>query len=73
MEFANRTEKEYKYIMKTLTHHVLEDKYRYDHEWEDGDIVISDQWLSIHKRWAFQGMEERLLHRIASDYKNVYS
>lgn len=72
MEFANKTEKEYKYIMKTLTRHALEDKYRYDHEWEDGDIVISDQWLSIHKRWAFEGMEERLLHRIAGDYKNVY-
>ena len=73
MEFVNRTDEEFKRIMDTLTKHVLNEKYVYDHEWEDGDLVISDQWLSIHKRWAFEAMDKRLLHRIACDYKNVYN
>ena len=44
---------------------------RYDHYWEDGDVVISEQWLSIHKRWEFKRMSERILHRIAFDYSKV--
>ena len=73
MEFANRPPEEFDRIMKMLTDHVLKSKYVYDHDWKDGDIVISDQWLSIHKRWAFEHMDKRLLHRIACDYKNVFN
>jgi taurine dioxygenase len=73
MEFANRSQEEFDSIMRTLTEHVLNSKYAYHHDWKDEDIVISDQWLSIHKRWAFEGMDKRLLHRIACDYKNVYN
>jgi alpha-ketoglutarate-dependent taurine dioxygenase len=73
MEFANRSQQEFDSIMRTLTEHVLKSKYAYHHEWKDGDVVISDQWLSIHKRWAFEDMDKRLLHRIAFDYKNVYN
>ena len=42
------------------------------HDWEDGDLVISEQWLSIHKRWTFEKMDKRVLHRIAFDYDKVY-
>jgi taurine dioxygenase len=73
MEFANRSNDEFSSIMKNLIDHVLNEKYAYHHDWDDGDIVISDQWLSIHKRWHFDGMDKRLLHRIACDYKNVYN
>ena len=45
-----------------------QEKYMYHHEWQDGDLVISDQWLSIHKRWEFEHMDKRVLHRIAIDY-----
>ena len=50
-----------------LKNHILQDKYRYDHYWEDGDVVISEQWLTIHKRHAFEKMNERLMYRIAID------
>ena len=50
-----------------LKNHILQDKYRYDHYWEDGDVVISEQWLTIHKRHAFDKMNERLMYRIAID------
>lgn len=64
----DKSDKEFKDIMKMLKSHVLKDKYRYDHEWNDGDIVLSEQWLSVHKRWEFKDMQKRVLHRIAFDY-----
>ena len=58
-------------VYEELKEHVLQDRFRYDHYWEDGDIVISEQWLTIHKRWEFKDMEKRILHRIAFDYSKI--
>lgn len=69
---ADTSEEEYTEIWTKLRDHILQEKYMYHHDWEDGDIVISEQWLSIHKRWKFQDMESRLLHRIAFDYNKIY-
>jgi len=45
-------------------------KYIYDHHWQDGDVLLADQYLGIHKRWAFENMEQRVLHRITTSYDN---
>ena len=58
-------------VFEELKEHVLQDRFRYDHYWEDGDIVISEQWLTIHKRWEFENMDKRMLHRIAFDYSKI--
>lgn len=58
-------------FIEDLRQHCEQEKYMYDHHWEDGDIVISDQWQSIHRRWAFEHMDKRLLHRVAMDYNNI--
>lgn len=71
--FENYEETEYEEIMNLLIQHVLQEKYVYHHNWEDGDVVISEQWLSIHKRWPFDNMDNRVLHRIAFDYSKVYT
>ena len=55
-----------------LKSHCTKEKYIYHHDWQDRDLVISEQWLSIHKRWEFAGMKDRLLHRIAFDYDKAY-
>ena len=68
----NIDERRYNLIWELLYDHVLNDKYIYHHDWNDGDIVISEQWLSVHKRWEFDGMGNRLLHRIAFNYDNIY-
>lgn len=68
---VDKSEPEFVATMTWLTAHVLQDKYRYDHDWRDGDVVISEQWLTIHKRWECDNMENRLLHRIAFDYSKV--
>lgn len=59
-------------LMDRLKEHVLKPEFCYDHEWQDGDVVISEQWLSIHKRWAFDKMDQRVLHRIAFDHSKLY-
>lgn len=55
-----------------LKSHCTKEKYIYHHDWQDNDLVISEQWLSIHKRWQFDDMKNRLLHRIAFDYDKAY-
>jgi alpha-ketoglutarate-dependent taurine dioxygenase len=64
---------EYNEIAKFLRYHIEQEKYMYHHFWDDGDAVISDQWLSIHKRWKFDKIEDRILHRIAFDYSKIFN
>jgi taurine dioxygenase len=71
--FEGYSEERFQSIMTRLREHVLQDKYVYHHDWQDGDVVIAEQWLGIHKRWAFENMDKRILHRIAFDYSNVYN
>jgi alpha-ketoglutarate-dependent taurine dioxygenase len=66
--FANATDDETKTIMDYLTDHTTQEKYLYHHDWQDGDITLSEQWLGIHKRWAFPNMVNRLLHRIVFNF-----
>lgn len=58
-------------IIQDLKEWCDQEKYMYHHDWEDGDLVLSDQWLSLHKRWEFEHMDRRVLHRIAMDYSNI--
>jgi alpha-ketoglutarate-dependent taurine dioxygenase len=55
-------------LVKPIWEHTIQDKYCYHHDWEDGDIVIAEQWLGVHRRWPFERIQERLLHRIAIDF-----
>ena len=66
--FEGLTRNESQEIIEPLRNHVLQEKYIYHHDWDDGDIVISDQWLGVHKRWKFVSLENRVLHRAAIDY-----
>jgi alpha-ketoglutarate-dependent taurine dioxygenase len=66
--FVGLSDEESKNIIDWLTEHTTQDKYCYHHDWDDGDIVIAEQWLGIHKRWPFAEIEKRTLHRIAFDF-----
>lgn len=66
------SESEFEEIHQELVHHITKEQFAYHHDWIDGQIIMSDQWLSLHKRWEFDKMEDRVLHRIALDYSNVY-
>lgn len=66
-------DEEFKEIHSEIVYEILKDEsYAYHHDWVDGQIILSDQWMSIHKRWEFDRMEDRVLHRIALNYDSVY-
>ena len=58
-------------IIEHLQKHILNEKYMYHHWWEEGDLNIAEQVVTIHKRWDFDGMGERILWRIASDHEHL--
>ena len=62
------TEEESLEFMKPLIEHTTKEEYLYHMDWEDGDLTISEQWLGIHKRWTFDGMPTRVLHRAVFDF-----
>ena len=66
--FKDMGEDESKEIIDWLSEYTIRDEFCYHHDWEDGDIIITEQWLGIHKRWPFKNIEERLLHRMAFDF-----
>ena len=55
-------------LSNKLRDHILQEKYIYHHDWQDGDVVITEQWLGLHKRWKFDSIDKRLLHRMAMDF-----
>jgi len=66
--FENMTREQSLEIAEPLFKFVTQDKYCYFHEWQDGDVSMSDQWLGIHKRLEFNNMSERMVHRATFDY-----
>jgi alpha-ketoglutarate-dependent taurine dioxygenase len=60
-------------IMEKIWNFCLQDKYIYQHDWKPGcsEIVIAEQWNSVHKRDAFEHMNRRVMHRIAVNYSNT--
>lgn len=57
-------------FIEKLRDHVLQDRWMYHHDWQDGDVVIAEQWLGVHKRWRFEQINTRVLHRICLDFAN---
>jgi hypothetical protein len=60
-------------LKNILIEHCLQDKYVYEHKWNPGDIVISDQVLTLHKRveWEPEIIAKRVLHRITFHYDRI--
>ena len=71
--YHNNCQFEDKELKKILMEHCFQHKYIYEHEWHPGDIVISDQVLTLHKRveWNPEIIAKRVLHRITFHYDNM--
>jgi len=52
-------------LIERLRAHVTQDKYRYEHAWEVGDIVYWDNQVTLHSRTAFPAEQRRLLKRVS--------
>jgi len=66
--FVGMSKEESQKIIQPLADFTTQEKYCYHHDWEDGDLVLSEQWLGIHKRWRFEQIATRLLHRAVFDF-----
>tara|TARA_B100000085_G_C18421977_1_gene463088 strand:- start:90 stop:905 length:816 start_codon:yes stop_codon:yes gene_type:complete len=53
-------------LQEELEYRLFQEKYMYHHEWETGDIVLSDQLLTLHKRQQDDPkiLAKRILNRI---------
>jgi alpha-ketoglutarate-dependent taurine dioxygenase len=51
--------------------YLTQDRFTYSHYWEDGDIVLSEQIFGMHKRDAYQNIEERVLYRIGFNTRKI--
>jgi alpha-ketoglutarate-dependent taurine dioxygenase len=58
-------------LIEYLQNHILNEKYMYHLDWNDGDVNVAEQLLTIHKRWYFDGMGKRILWRIASGHEKL--
>ena len=52
-------------LFEHLEAHLFQEKFMYHHNWKEGDIVLSDQLLTLHRRppETQEVLEKRLLHR----------
>lgn len=64
LEIERYTRDEAKSLIEEIKKEVMKEEFIYHHHWQDGDVILSDQWLNIHKRWPFNGITSRTLHRI---------
>jgi taurine dioxygenase len=67
-QIEGQTEDQSREFIENLRDHVLQEKYMYHHEWQDGDVVMAEQWLGVHKRWRCETINQRVLHRICLDF-----
>ena len=70
-QIAGMNEADSKEFIIKVRDHLLQEKYMYHHDWQDGDVVISEQWLGLHKRWHCDTMDQRVLHRICFNFDHI--
>jgi alpha-ketoglutarate-dependent taurine dioxygenase len=70
-EVVDYDHKEGQELIEYLQNHILNEKYMFHLDWNDGDVNVAEQILTIHKRWKFDGMGKRILWRIASGHEQI--
>ena len=70
-EIVDYNQKEGHDLIQYLQDHILNERYMFHLDWNDGDLNIAEQILTIHKRWYFEDMGSRILWRIASGREKI--
>ena len=58
-------------IINKLMPKIFQSKYQYHHIFKKGDLLLMDQFTSLHRRTPVMD-KERLLWRVASDFKRIH-
>jgi hypothetical protein len=69
-QFAGYSRDETQNLIEWINSLYLKEPYVYAHHWEDGDCLLAEQWLAIHRRLAFKDIEHRVLWRFTTDFAN---
>jgi taurine dioxygenase len=51
-------------LLEELFSHVLDEGIIYEHSWNNGDLLIWDNFATLHARRSLEGVERRTLQRI---------
>ncbi len=68
--FKGMSREESKKIVAYLKEHVLRDEYIYSHIWQDGDMVLFDNSVTLHRR-PTKDCSTRLLYRQSFNYDRL--
>ena len=52
-------------LIAELREHLLKPEFKYEHQWQVGDIVFWDNQVTLHSREPFPADQRRLLKRIS--------
>ena len=58
-------------MIEQLKKIIFKQKYQYHHIFNSGDLILSDQFSSLHRRTPIMD-DRRLLWRLAGDFKNIH-
>ena len=65
VELVNYEDQAGNTLIQKLREHLLKPEFRYEHQWEEGDIVFWDNQVTLHSRQPFPSDQRRLLKRIS--------
>jgi taurine dioxygenase len=65
VELVGVEPQEGKKLIERLRAHIKQDRYFYQHHWSVGDVVLWDNYATLHYRPAFNPDERRVLKRIS--------
>ena len=69
--WKNKKQIDHEEMIKKLMPKIFKSQYQYHHIFKEGDLLLMDQFTSLHRRTPVMD-NNRLLWRIASDFNNVY-
>ena len=65
VELVNYDDQAGSKLIAELREHILKPEFRYEHQWQEGDIVFWDNQVTLHSRRPFPAEQRRLLKRIS--------
>lgn len=65
VELVNYDDQAGSKLIAELREHILKAEFRYEHQWQEGDIVFWDNQVTLHSRRPFPAEQRRLLKRIS--------
>lgn len=66
--FEGMSEQAGKKLIQEISKHITQEKYCYHHDWDDGDIVFTDQRFGLHMRHRCEHISKRALRRSVINY-----